>query len=286
MARGFDAICDDLTVVVNVGDDDVMYGLNVSPDLDTVLYTLAGRHGAAGWGLRNDSFDVMAHLGALGLDNRFQIGDEDLATNLYRTTRLRQGVPLSSITDEIAARLGVTCRVMPVSDQLVPTRVRSGRAWMSFQEYFVLRAATDRVDELVYENASQAVPAPGVVAAINRAALVVIAPSNPPLSVWPILAIPGIRESLEESARVVAVSPLFGGRPLKGPADRVMASLGLATGSQGVAEAYNGLLTHLVIDTADAGEETKTEASVHALDTRIAEPEAAAGLAKALLELA
>ncbi len=285
LARGLDAVCTDLTVVVNVGDDDVIYGLFVSPDLDTVVYTLAGIEGSHGWGLADDSFDVMGHLGGFGLDNQFQIGDRDLATNLFRTARLREGAALSSITAAVASSMSVGPRVLPATDHRVPTRVRSGTTWMPFQEYFVLRGGTDVVDELRYEGADQAEAAPGVVEAIDRADIVVIAPSNPPLSVWPILAIPGIREAVQRSSRVMAVSPLFAGRALKGPADRVMASLGLPAGNQGVADAYQGLVTDLVVDVGDADEPVETEAAIHPLDTRIADRMAASRFARALLEL-
>jgi LPPG:FO 2-phospho-L-lactate transferase len=285
LARGFDAVLDDVTVVVNTGDDEEMYGLHVSPDLDTVVYTLARSEGPAGWGLTGDGFDVMEHLGALGIDNRFRIGDRDLATNLARTMRLRAGTPLSEITAELAGAFGVRARVLPATNDPVPTRIRSGDEWLSFQEYFVLRSAADRVDEVRYEGAAAARPAPGVADAIERAALVVIAPSNPPLSTWPILAIPAIRTAVTAARRVLAVSPLFGGKALKGPADRVMADLGLAAGNQGVADAYAGLITDLVVDIGDAAEPVATDAIVHALDTRIAEPEAAARFARLLVEL-
>lgn len=285
LARGLNAVCTNLTIVVNVGDDELIYGLAVSPDLDTVVYTLAGIEGPAGWGVSGDSFDVMEHLGSLGADNRFRIGDRDLATNLYRTAQLAAGVPLSSITAALTARLQIAARVVPATDQPVATRVRSGETWFSFQEYFVLRSAADQVDELDFRNATAALPAPGVVDAIDRSEVVVIAPSNPPLSVWPILAIPRIRAAIEQAKRVVAVSPLFGGKALKGPADRVMASLGLAPGNQGVIDAYPGLLTDLIVDIADRGEPLETDATVHALDTRIAEPAAAAEFARILLDL-
>ncbi len=285
MARGLAAGGGSLTVVVNVGDDEVIYGLHVSPDVDTVLYTLAGIEGPHGWGRVDDTFGVMEQLGALGIDNRFRIGDRDLATNLLRTARLEAGVPLSSITSEIAKQLSVDATVLPATDDRVPTRVRSGEEWLTFQEYFVLRGAADIVDELDYVNAEMASPAPGVIEALDHAGLVVIAPSNPPLSVWPILAIPGIREALQRAGRVVAVSPLFGGKALKGPADRVMASLGLAPGNQGVADAYQGLITDLVIDRADVNEPINTSAVVHSLDTHISDPAAAARFATAVLAL-
>jgi LPPG:FO 2-phospho-L-lactate transferase len=285
MARGLDAVCDDLTVVVNVGDDEIIYGLHVSPDLDTVMYTLAGTEGPEGWGLAGDSFEIMEHLGALGLDNRFKIGDRDLATNMFRTVGLQKGTPLSEVTAELAASYGLTAHLLPATDQVTPTRVRSGDSWMSFQDYFVLRRGQDRVDELRYEGAEDAEAAPGLLKAIEQAAVVVIAPSNPPLSIWPILAVPAIRSALATATRVIAVSPLFGGKALKGPADRVMASLGLAAGNQGVADAYQNLITDLVVDLADAGDMLDTTASVHALDTRIADPAAAARFADSLLSL-
>ncbi|MGI9647172.1 MAG: 2-phospho-L-lactate transferase [Acidimicrobiia bacterium] len=285
MARGLNAVCDDLTVIVNVGDDEVIYGLHVSPDLDTVMYTLAGTEGPEGWGLAGDTFSVMDDLGALGLDNRFRIGDQDLATNLFRTARLREGAPLSDITAELAVGHGLTARLIPATDRPVPTRVRSGDTWMSFQNYFVLRRGSDRVDELSFEGSEDAAPAPGVVKAIEQAAIVVIAPSNPPLSIWPILAVPPIRSALAAARRVIAVSPLFGGKALKGPADRVMASLGLEEGNQGVADAYRDLISDLVIDLGDATDSLATTARVHALDTRIADPAAAAQFARTLLDL-
>lgn len=286
MARGLAAACSDLTVVVNVGDDEVIYGLHVSPDVDTVLYTLAGVEGPHGWGRADDSFTVMDHLASYGRDTRFRIGDRDLATNLLRTAGLQAGSPLSDITADIAKQLGVNTTVIPATNDLVPTRVRSGATWMSFQEYFVLRRAADRVDELDYTNTSTATPAPGVLEAIAQARLVVVAPSNPPLSIWPILAVPGIRAAIENAGRVVAVSPLFRGRALKGPADRVMASLGLAPGTQGVADAYAGLLTDLVIDIGDENEPVATDATLHRHQTRISDPAAAAALAGMLLDLA
>jgi LPPG:FO 2-phospho-L-lactate transferase len=285
MARGLAAVCHDLTVIVNVGDDDTMHGVRVSPDLDTVMYTLAGVEGPEGWGRACDTFEVMEHVGRLGADNRFRIGDRDLATNLVRTSWLREGLTLSEVTSRLAAAFGVAARILPATDKKMPTRVRSGSEWMTFQEYFVLRRGADRVDELLYQGADDATPAPGVTDAIESAELVVIAPSNPPLSVWPMLAIPALRSAVERAGRVAAVSPLIGGRAVKGPADRVMASLGLAAGNQGVADAYEGLLTHLVVDAGDAGESLTTPARVHALNTRIADPAAAARLAVQLLEL-
>lgn len=285
LARGFAASSCDLTVIVNTGDDDRIYGLWVSPDLDTVLYTLAAQQGPHGWGLADDSFEVMQHLGTLGENTTFQIGDRDLATNLYRTGQLHTGKTLSQVTAELAAAFEVGARLLPASDHPVPTRVRIAHEWTSFQDYFVLRGHRDEVTELRYEGADRSRPSPGVLEALDAASLVVIAPSNPPLSIWPILAIPGIRDALKEAPRRIAVSPLFGGKALKGPADRVMAQVGLRPGNQGVADAYGDLITDLVVDTGDADELIETTATVRSADTRIATAHRSAELATWLLEL-
>lgn len=291
LARGLAAALPpaDLAVVVNVGDDEEIYGLHISPDLDTVAYTLAGREGPQGWGRAGDTFAVMDHLAALGLDARFRVGDADLAANLLRTAALRSGETLTTVTQRLAAALGVACRLLPVTDDPLRTRLRiSSGEWLPFQEYFVLRGHRDEVLEVSFRGADRARPAPGVLEAFAAADLVVIAPSNPPLSIWPILAVPGIREAVAGAARVIAVSPLFGGRALKGPADRVMVALGLPPGNAGVLAAYDGLLTDLVVDAADVADVAALgggKVHVHAADTRIADPAAAARFAHRLLEL-
>jgi len=291
MARGLAAVLPPaaLTVVVNVGDDDEIYGLHVSPDLDTVAYTLAGREGPPGWGVAGDTFAVMGHLGALGVDTNFRVGDADLAVNLARTAALRCGESLSAVTVRLAAALGLACRLLPATDDCLRTRVHTAAGeWLSFQDYFVLRGHRDEVAEVRYEGAGAARPAPGVLEAIAAASLVVVAPSNPPLSIWPILAVPGIRDAMAAAPRVIAVSPLFGGRALKGPADRVMAALGLPAGNSGVLAAYDGLLTDLVVDQGDAADVATlagTAVRLHAADTRIAARDDAARLARYLLDL-
>ena len=291
MARGLAAVLppESLTVVVNVGDDEDFYGLHVSPDLDTVAYTLAGREGPQGWGLAGDTFAVMEHLAALGVDTRFRVGDIDLATNLARTAALRGGQQLSAATGRLAAALGLGCRLLPATDDRLRTRVRTtGGEWLAFQDYFVLRRCRDEVSEVRYEDAAAARPAPGVLEALAAASMVVIAPSNPPLSIWPILAVPGIREAVAAAPRVIAVSPLFGGKALKGPADRVMAALGLPPSNAGVLAAYAGLLSDLVVDEGDRTDlVTLGEGPVrlHAADTRITDPAAAARFAARLLDL-
>lgn len=263
---------DRLTVVVNVGDDEYMYGAYVAADLDTVTYTLAGMEGPHGWGLADDTFIVMDELARRGVDTSFRLGDHDLATCLQRSAALATGTPLSTITDTIAKSLGVTAPILPATDDELRTTVRiADGSWLAFQEYFVGRGHRDEVTAVDYRGAESARPAPGVLQAISSAGLVVIAPSNPPLSIWPILAIPDIRTAVEAAANVVAVSPLFGGKALKGPADRVLASLGLPAGTAGVLEAYGGLISTLVVDTADSADESLSTRQVRvvAADTRM-----------------
>lgn len=290
-ARGFAAILSpaDLTVIVNVGDDDRIHGVHVSADLDTVVYTMAGREGPHGWGLSGDSFQVMDRLASFGVDTTFRLGDADLATCLARTVALDAGEPLSATTTRIAATLGVEHPVVPATDHPVRTRVCiPGGRWLAFQEYFVMRGHQDEVTAIRFEGADEAAPAPGVIEAILSADTVVIAPSNPPLSVWPILAVSGIRQAVEAADRVVAVSPLFAGAALKGPADKVMASLGLPPGNAGVLAAYEDLLTDLVVDRGDAGDVGRLSGAVavHALDTRITDVEASARLAREIMGFA
>jgi LPPG:FO 2-phospho-L-lactate transferase len=289
MAQGFVQLLtpDELTVIVNVGDDDIIYGAHVSADLDSVLYTLAGIQGPHGWGIANDTFDAMERLSGLGTDTSFRLGDRDLARCEERATALNDGVSLSEFTRRLAVELGVRAHLLPASDDPVRTCVQSETGeWLSFQDYFVRRGQQDRVVGVSYEGAAEAGPTPGVIEAIGDANQVVITPSNPPLSIWPILAIPGIRQAIEAKQRVVAVSPLFGGRALKGPAAEVMASLGLGHGTGGILAAYEGLITDLVIDEEDASDIDRYRTSsvrIHAADTRIADPASSARLAKELL---
>ena len=288
LARGFELLPEvDASVIVNVGDDETRYGLSVSPDLDTVLYTLAGVEGEAGWGRAGDTMILMERLSELGVDTSFRVGDADAALNLYRTMRLRDGRPLHEITAVLVERMGVRSRLLPATNHRLATEITtdSGER-LSFQEYFVERGHRDRVAALRFRGAERAGAAPGVTEVIRAAQLVVIGPSNPPLSIWPILAVEDIARSLAAAGRVAAVSPLFGGRALKGPADRVMASLGLPEGNLGVAAAYRDFLTDLVIDEGDAADAPAlAEAGVraHPADTRIAQPEAAAAFARWLL---
>ena len=290
LVRGFEQLDDvEASVVVNVGDDESFYGLHVSPDVDTVMYTAAGVEGPEGWGRAGDTAILMEHLTALGVDTRFRIGDADAALNMYRTMRIAAGDPLHEITASLGDTLGLRSRIMPATNDPLRTQVLNERdQWLSFQEYFVLRQQRDEVTDIQFRGSASAIPAPGVVEAIRSADAVIIGPSNPSLSVWPILSIPGIANAVAQAKRVVAISPLFGGRPLKGPTDRVMASLGLPAGNAGVLAAYEGLLDDLVVDVSDGHERKELAAegvSIQIGETRIAQPDEAASFARWLVEL-
>ena len=261
-----------VTVVGNVGDDDLMYGVPVSADLDTLLYTLAGIEGPEGWGIRGDSFTVMEHLESLGVDTSFRLGDRDLSICLLRSQWLNSGGTLSGATASLRAGLGVDTQILPASDDPIRTRIRTVEgSWLSFQEYFVGRGHRDEVAQIEYSGAEKATPAPGVLEAIEAATVVVVAPSNPPLSIRPILEVEAIAHAVADHPRVVAISPFFGGKALKGPADRVMASLGYPVGNAGVVAAYDGLITDLVIDARDASDADALSDSVtiHVTDTHL-----------------
>ena len=284
LARGLAALPEvELTVVVNVGDDAFNHGLHISPDVDTVIYTIAGVEGPHGWGRAGDTFHLNDELARFGLDNTFQLGDRDLALKLHRTSAMAGGRPLSSVTVDIARSFDLEVMVLPVTDDLLRTMVLTAHGWLSFQDYFVTRRHQDEVLELEFEGSAAARPAPGVIEAIESAELVVIGPSNPPLSIWPMLAIPEVRAAVESHPSVTAVSPLIGGKAVKGPADRVMVSLGLPPGNEGVLKAYEGLIHRLVIDASDrAHSATLRGFDVIATDTLIGELDAAVRLAKEL----
>ncbi|MFN8037081.1 MAG: 2-phospho-L-lactate transferase [Acidimicrobiia bacterium] len=248
-----------VTVVVNTADDDEFHGLWVSPDLDSVTYTLAGAHDAErGWGLAGETFAAVDALGRYGADTWFRLGDRDLATHLYRTQRLRAGVPLGAVTAEITRAWRLETRLLPMSDERVATRitVRAGDGTpleLSMQEWFVRDRAEPPVVAVRFEGAADARPGPGVLDALQSADTIVICPSNPVISVAPILAVPGIRAILERRRDVVVgVSPIVGGAPVKGPADRLMAPLGIDVSCVGVAREYASICRSLVIDERDA----------------------------------
>ena len=254
----------DLTLVVNTGDDFEHLGLHVSPDIDTVTYTLAGlADRERGWGLADETWRCMASLGRLGAATWFQLGDQDLATHIERTRRLSCGESLSEVTSALAKALGVRHHVAPMSDQPVRTTVLTKEGELPFQRYFVAERCLPVAHGVRFEGAALASTSPGLKSALQRddLAAVIICPSNPYLSVDPILAIPGVRAALAGlDAPVVAVSPIVGGKALKGPAAKIMAELGATVSPVGVANHYDGLLAAMVVDTVDGDQAAGLEA--------------------------
>ena len=287
----------DITAVVNVGDDTVLHGLHISPDLDTVTYTLAGMENReTGWGVTGESWAVMGELGRLGGEDWFRLGDRDLATHLFRTGRLRAGEPLSAVTAELGRRRGVAVRLLPVSDQPLRTRVTLAEAGplgpagteVDFQDYFVRLRHEVPVSGVRFEGAAAARPAPGVLESIAAADTVVVCPSNPVVSIGPLLAVPGVRAALAaRRSRVVAVSPIVAGAALKGPADRLMAELGTEASVAGVARLYAPWVGTLVVDEVDAARAPEVEAEgVRCIvtPTVMSSPQRAAELARVVLD--
>lgn len=249
-----------VTAVVNTGDDDEFHGLWVCPDLDSVTYTLADAHNhVTGWGLEGETFATMDALDRYGAPTWFRLGDRDLATHLFRTQRLRAGLPLSAVTAEVTAAWGLRTRLLPMSDDRVATRITvedepgGTRRELAMQEWFVRERCEPAVVDVAFAGADAATPAPGVLDALVEAETILLCPSNPVISIGPILAVPGIRDVLvARRDHVVGVSPIIGGRPVKGPADRLMGPMGIEVSSVGVAAAYREVCAALVIDTADA----------------------------------
>ena len=279
----------EVVAIVNTADDDEFHGLYVSPDLDSVTYTLAGASNVAqGWGLEGETFATLDALTRYGVPTWFRLGDKDIATHLFRTERLRAGAPLSQVTAEIARAWDLDLTLLPMTDDRVRTRIgvrdATGVATeLAMQEWFVGARAEPPVVSVRFDGADSATPAPGVVDALEHADTIVICPSNPVISIGPILAVPGIREVLvARRDRVVGVSPIVGGAPVKGPADRLMAPLGIEVSCVGVARTYADICASLVIDAVDADRAAEVEAAgVHAVvtDTMMRSPEVAAALA-------
>jgi LPPG:FO 2-phospho-L-lactate transferase len=247
----------DVSVIGNVGDDLEVAGLHISPDLDTILYTLAGvLDEERGWGRADETWNAHATAGALGGENWFQLGDRDLGMHLARTQALLRGEPLSAVTARLTRALGVETPLLPATDDRLRTRIATPAGELSFQDWFVRRRHEDEVDGVSFEGAEEARAAPGVLAALDGADLIAIAPSNPFVSIGPILAVAEIRSAIERRrVPAVAVSPLIGGRTVRGPADRMLARLAGGTGPAQVTQCYKGLIDALVIDEADAGED-------------------------------
>lgn len=241
-----------VTAVVNVADDDRFYGLHVSPDIDTVLYTLAGLvHEEQGWGRREETFHLQEELARLGAETWFRLGDRDLATHVLRTEALARGDTLTAVTDRMRRSLGIGARILPATDEEQKTEVRTDAGWIAFQEYFVRRRGADTVHELRFVPAAS--PTPEVLRSIAAAATIVIAPSNPFVSIGPILALRGLRQGVHDAAAtVVAVSPIVAGAAIKGPAAAMLASLGHEVSALGVARLYAGIADVFVLDESDA----------------------------------
>ena len=243
----------DTTIIGNVGDDAEFYGLHISPDLDIVTYTLAGLvDQPKGWGFRGDTFHSQEQMQTYGYKPWFNLGDRDLATHLFRTEQLRRGKRLSDVTADIVSRLGLGVRLLPASDDQLTTYVQTSKGKMHFQEYMVKRKTAPRVRSVVFEGAGSARPARHVVESIMKADGVIICPSNPIVSIGAILAVNGIRSAIRKTkARLVAVSPIIGGKTVKGPADKLMKAVGVEVSAFGVAHYYRDFLNALIIDDVD-----------------------------------
>src|SRR5215472_10865963 len=279
---------DELTIIVNTGDDLLWWGLYVSPDIDSITYVLSGLLSRErGWGVKGDTFFCLQAMGQLGQPIWFHAGDRDLAVHVLRSKLLAEGKTLSEVTTEICDKLGVKARIVPMSDSRVETRVGTPVGELSFEEYFVQRWYQDPVESIRFAGAADAEPAPGVVEAIMEASTVVLAPSNPVTSIGPILAVPGVRQALQKTKGcIAAVSPIVAGEAVAGPAGILMASQGLPVSIAGVAEAYQDFLDILVVDTRDAEAAEELQQSgvrVHVTQTIMRTAEDKANLASEVL---
>lgn len=289
--RGLVAVVDpaEVTIIGNTGDDSVFHGLHVSPDLDIVTYTLAGiADPATGWGIASDTTRALDQMRALGIDAWFKLTDRDLATHLARTTWLQQGVPLSEVTDRIRRALGVASRIIPMSDDPVRTRITTKEGvGRDFQEYFVKHGHSEEVCRVRMEGSETAIPAPGVLKAIEQAERIIVCPSNPIVSIGPILSVPGIRTALRSRREdVFAISPIVQGAALRGPAGRLIPLAGVPATAAGVAELYSRICANFVLDHRDAGETPKIDAlgvRPIVLETVMDGPEVAERLAKEII---
>jgi len=277
-----------LTAIVNTGDDFRHLGLHISPDIDTLLYTLSGKANAAqGWGREGESWSFMSALRELGGEDWFALGDKDMALHVLRSMRLASGEGLAAITRDFARQWGIETEVLPMSEQSVMTHVRTDEGVLEFQRYFVERRCEPALIGVEFRGAEAALPAPGVTAAITSADVILIAPSNPFLSIDPILAIPGLRKALEERrGPVVAVSPIVGGKAVKGPTAKLMAEMNLEVSNAAIARHYDGLIDGLLVDTDDVAPEgiavARTDTMMHDLDDKVRVARAALDLALTL----
>jgi LPPG:FO 2-phospho-L-lactate transferase len=281
----------DITIISNVGDDCEWFGLHVSPDIDIVLYHLAGlADEERGFGLKGDTYNVLERIAVYGYDTWFTLGDRDLATCITRTDLLRRGRTLAEATTEIASALLMPARITPVTNHRLRTKIRTDEALLDFQDYFVKQRTEGHAREVLFDGVAKARPAPGVIEAIIEAETVLLTPSNPLVSIGPILSIPGVREALRETkARVATVSPIVGGRALKGPADRMLRDQGIRADAVGIAGLYKDFLDVLVIDDKDAESQGEIEAlglEVVVTDTIMASMDKKTALARTVIEAA
>jgi LPPG:FO 2-phospho-L-lactate transferase len=253
---------ENITIVANTGDDIKLFGLHVSPDIDTITYTLAGIiNEVTGWGIAGDTFECLGWIARYGEAQWFNLGDRDLATHIHRTSELSKGRSLSQVTDHIRRSLGVASVILPMTDSYTPTRVVTDEGAMHFQDYFVRHRSEPRVREFVFENIDSSRPAPGVLGAIAESDAVIVCPSNPFISVGPILAVPSLRAALREiRAKVIAITPIIGGRALKGPAADMLRDLGYEVSARSVAGMYRDFADAFVLDEADSEIKPEVEA--------------------------
>jgi len=277
----------ELTLIVNTGDDFQWWGLHISPDVDSITYVLSDLLSKdRGWGVEGDTFQCLEAMRRLGQPAWFQIGDRDLVTHLLRTQLLREGKSLSEATAEITRNLGIEATVLPMTNSPVETRVTIPDGEISFQEYFVKRHYRDPVSGVSFSGAENATPAPGVIDAILSASIVILAPSNPITSIGPILAVPGIRDALRQTAApVLAVSPIVGEAAVSGPAGALMAAQGLPVSAAGVVQAYADFLDVLIVDSRDEGMPRPSGLQVHATNIIMKSDEDRTELARAVLAL-
>ena len=280
---------EDLTIIGNTGDDLEMFGLHISPDLDIVAYTLAGIvDEKKGWGIDNDTFNCLEALKNLGFETWFNIGDRDLATHIYRTELLNNGFTLSEATDKISQALGLKVKILPMTDDKFETRIRIREGLVHFEEYFVKRQAKDEVLGVEFVGATNAKAAPKIIDSIKNAETVIVCPSNPIVSVGTILSVNGIREALKNTkAKVVGISPIVAGAPIKGPADKLMSGLGFEVSAFGVAKLYADFLDKFIIDNLDIAQKGKIKSlgiSVQTTNTVMRTLQDKVELAKTVLE--
>jgi LPPG:FO 2-phospho-L-lactate transferase len=253
---------EDLSVIVNTGDDIELFGLHISPDIDIVTYSLAGIvDEEKGWGIKNDTFQCLEMLKRFNQDTWFALGDRDIATHLFRTKLLKKGFTLSQVTSQISSVLGVKVKILPMTDDKFETRIKIEAGSVHFEEYLVKRFARDEVLGVEFVGADEAKPALGVIDSIENAELVIVCPSNPIVSIGTILRVKGVREALRKSnAKKVAISPIVAGAPIKGPADKLLRGLGLEVSAYSVAKLYSDFLDTFILDSMDAAEQDKIEA--------------------------